>query len=152
MATKPPRNPLTDIPRSHFLNLGYTMNTAERPAAAAARVVLVATRPMPPKSMADRVLPGLKPYQPNHRITAPMAAMFKSCPGMGPPPSLLNLRPRRGPRAMAPARARKPPTVWTTVDPAKSRKTAPLVRLFRKWGVMLPSQPPGPQTQWPMIG
>ena len=31
-------------------------------------MVLAATRPMPSKSMAESVLPGLKPYQPNHRM------------------------------------------------------------------------------------
>ena len=67
------------------------------PAAQAARVVLVATRPMPTKSMAESVLPGLKPYQPNHRISPPVTAMVRSCGSMGAPPSRLNLRPSRGP-------------------------------------------------------
>jgi len=48
---------------------------------------------------------------------------------------------------MAPKRAMNPPTVWTTVEPAKSRNTAPWVNVLRNFGVMLPSQPPGPQTQ-----
>src|SRR5581483_7907527 len=151
MATRPPRKPLTDIPRSHFFDLGYTKNTATRPAAAAASVVLAATRPMPSQSMADRVEPGLKPYQPNHRITPPMAPRLRSWGGVGPPPSRLNLRPMRGPRAMQPARAMKPPTVCTTVEPAKSRNTVPLVQPWNQ-PMVLPSQPPGPQTQWPKIG
>ena len=40
---------------------------AVNPPAQAARVVLAATRPMPTKSIAESVLPGLNPYQPNHR-------------------------------------------------------------------------------------
>ena len=98
---------------------------------------------MPAASIADSVLPGLKPYQPNQRMTPPTAAIVMSWPGGRPPPSRLNLRPRRGPRAMAPASATKPPMVWTTVEPAKSWKAA---------GLMVLSQPSGPQAQWPMIG
>ena len=51
--------------------------------------------------------------------------MVRSCGSMGPPPSRLNLRPRRGPSTIAPASAMKPPMVWTTVDPAKSWKLVP---------------------------
>ena len=101
---------------------------AVRPAAQAASVVLAATRPMPTKSIAESVLPGLKPYQPNHSSRPPEAAMVRSCGSIGPPPSRLNLRPRRGPRTMAPARAMKPPMVWTTVEPAKSWKLVPSAR------------------------
>ena len=49
----------------------------------------------------------------------------------------MNLRPRRGPRAMAPINAIMPPTVCTTVEPAKSRNGVSMVA----------SQPPGPQIQ-----
>ena len=115
-------------------------------------MVLAAIRPMPAKSIADSVDPGLNPYQPNHRITPPMAPQVRSCGGNGPPPSRLNVRPSRGPRAMAPASAMKPPTVCTTVEPAKSRNTAPCVKELSGWIVMFPSQPPGPQAQWPKIG
>ena len=69
------------MPMSHFFSVGYTKNIADSPPAAAASVVLVATRPMPTASRADSVLPGLKPYQPNHRMTPPMAAMVRSWPG-----------------------------------------------------------------------
>src|ERR1700728_3163936 len=93
--------------------------------------------------MAESVEPGLKPYQPNHRMTPPTAAMVMSWPGIGPPPSRTNLRPRRGPRTMAPARAIMPPMVCTTVEPAKSWNAA---------GCRLFSQPSGPQAQWPKIG
>src|SRR6478672_2812496 len=61
---------------------------AVSPAAQAASVVLAATRPMPSKSMAESVLPGLKPYQPNHSSRPPLTAIVKSCGSMGAPPSL----------------------------------------------------------------
>src|SRR5207302_1147879 len=51
---------------------------AVNPAAQAASVVLAATRPMPSKSIAESVLPGLNPYQPNHRIRPPVTAIDKS--------------------------------------------------------------------------
>ena len=154
MATKPPRNPLTEIPRSHVFDLGYTNSTATNPAAQAASVVFAETRPMPSQSMADNVEPGLKPYQPNHRITPPSAPKARSCAGIGPPPSRLNFRPRRGPSTMQPARAMTPPTVCTTVEPAKSRNTTPELLLTKSPNqpMVLPSHPPGPHTQWPKIG
>src|SRR5712691_9188171 len=99
------------MPRSHFFVRGYTQHIATSPPAHAARVVLAATRPIPSKSSAESVDPGLNPYQPNHRITPPIAPQVRSCGGVGPPPSFLNFLPSRGPTAMAPARATKPPTV-----------------------------------------
>ena len=120
MATRPARKPLTVMPQSHSCFGDRSRTWRQSPPAQAASVVLAATRPMPAASMADSVLPGLNPYQPNQRMTPPTAAMVMSWPGMGPPPSRLNLRPRRGPRTMAPASAMKPPIVWTTVEPAKS--------------------------------
>ena len=77
---------------------------------------------MPCASSADSVLPGLKPYQPNHRIRPPTAPMMMSCGGIGPPPSRLKTRPSRGPSAIAPASEIAPPIVCTTVEPAKSWK------------------------------
>src|SRR6266480_4465710 len=71
---------------------------------------------MPSKSIAESVLPGLNPYHPNQRRRPPLAAMVKSCGIIGPPPSRLNFRPRRGPRTIAPAKAMKPPMVCTTVE------------------------------------
>src|SRR4051794_20789066 len=137
------------IPTSHFLDLGYTQATAISAPVHAASVVLVATRPIPSKSMADNVLPGLNPYQPNHRMTAPRAARVMLCPGGIPPPSRLNFRPSLGPRAMAPQMASTPPTVCTTVEPAKSRNG---VVEPRSATPALPSQPSGPQIQCPKIG
>src|SRR4051812_16651765 len=117
--------------------------SADKPPAHAASVVFAATREIPWKSIAERVLPGLNPYQPNQRMTPPIDAITMSCPGGIPPPSRLNLRPRRGPSAIAPASATKPPIVWTTVEPAKS---------WNATGLIVLSQPSGPQAQWPKIG
>ena len=127
-------------------------NIAVRPAAQAASVVLAATRPMPWQSIADSVLPGLKPYQPNHRIRPPAAAIVRSCGSIGPPPSRLNLRPSRGPSTMAPASAMKPPIVCTTVEPAKSWKFMPERRQEVVGAAHRARKPSGPHAQWPMIG
>jgi hypothetical protein len=107
------------------------MLTATMPAAQAASVVFAATRAMPPMSIALSVEPGLKPYQPNHRINPPTTAMVRSCGSMGPPPSRLNFRPILGPNMMPPANAIHPPIECTTVEPAKSWKFMP--RLPRKF-------------------
>ena len=82
-------------------------------------------RPIPAKSIAESVLPGLKPYQPNQRMKPPTVATVRSCGSIGAPPSRLNLRPSRGPSTIAPASATKPPMLWTTVEPAKSWKLIP---------------------------
>src|ERR1700732_3159286 len=110
---------------SHFLLRAYAAIIAVNPAAHAASVVFAATRPTPSKSIAESGLPGLKPYQQNHRRRPPEAAIVRSCGIIGPPPSRLNVRPRRGPRTIAPAKAMKPPIVWTTGEPAKSWKLVP---------------------------
>src|ERR1700687_5597026 len=108
MATSPAQKPFTVKLTSHFLLRTKEYARAVRPAAHAARVVLAATLPTPSKSIAESVLPGLKPYQPNQRIRPPTAAIVKSWGSIGPPPSRLHLRPRRGPSTTAPARAVKP--------------------------------------------
>src|SRR5467141_4342057 len=147
MATSPAKKPFTVKLASHFLEDLKAQNMAVKPAAHAASVVLVATRPIPSKSIAESVLPGLNPYQPNQRIRPPTAAIVKSWGIIGPPPSRLNLRPRRGPRAMAPARAIKPPIVCTTVEPAKSWKPVP--REGKKFPTLpiVARNPSGPQAQ-----
>ena len=126
---------------------------AVRPAAQAASVVLAETRPMPSKSMAESVVPGLKPYQPNQRIKPPEAAMVRSCGSMGPPPSRLNLRPRRGPRTMEPARA------MNAADGVDDRGAGKVMEaLTESWAgsiramPMVARKPSGPQAQWPMMG
>src|SRR5579862_4953604 len=125
---------------------------AAKPAEQAASVVLAATRPMPSKSIADSVLPGLNPYQPNHRIKPPEQAIVRSCGIIGPPPSRLKRRPRRGPRTIAPASAMNPPMVWTTVEPAKSWKLVPSEGRKKPAAPMVARKPSGPQAQWPIIG
>src|SRR5215471_17165517 len=125
---------------------------AMNPPAHAASVVFAATLPMPIKSIAESVLPGLNPYQPNHKLRPPEHAMVKSCGIIGPPPSRLKRRPRRGPSTIAPAKAINPPMLCTTVEPAKSWKLTPEPR--RKFPAlpMLARNPSAPQAQWPMIG
>src|SRR6266851_10210035 len=147
MATNPARKPLVVKPASHFLLVLYAQNIAVNPAAQAASVVLVATRPMPSKSIAESVLPGLNPYQPNHRRRPPAAAIVRSCGSMGPPPSRLNRRPRRGPRTIAPASSIKPPIVCTTVDPAKSWKPVPNEDKNFPSLPIVARKPSGPQAQ-----
>src|SRR5579862_5415257 len=103
MATRPARKPLTVSPKSHFpAVLIYEYKSEVRPAEHAASVVLNDTRPIPCASSAESVLPGLKPYHPNHRMRPPVAPMIRSCGFIGAPPSRLNTRPRRGPRTIAP--------------------------------------------------
>jgi hypothetical protein len=53
---------------------------------------------------------------------------------------------------MAPHRAMKPPTVCTTVEPAKSRNHRPSLVMPENQPMVVPSQPPGPHSQCPMIG
>src|SRR3954454_19412407 len=117
------------------------------PAEHAAKVVLAATRPIPTKSIADSVLQGLKPCHPNQRIKPPFTAMVRSCGSIGPPPSRLNLRPKRGPRTMAPASAMNPPNVCTTVDPAKSWKLGPTQGRKLPADPIVARKPSGPHAQ-----
>src|SRR4029079_19222398 len=97
-------------------------NSAGNPPVHAASVVFIATRPTPAASMIESVEQGLKPYQPNQRIRQPTTAIVRSCGGIAPPPSRLNLRPSLGPSMIAPAIATQPPIECTTVEPAKSWK------------------------------
>src|SRR3989339_1193591 len=108
-------------------------------AAAPASVVVTAITAMP-AFVPETVEPGLKPYQPNHRMNTPSAASGRLWPLMG---FMLfpTYFPILGPRMMAPARADHPPTLCTTVEPAKSMSGMPSDA----------SQPP-PQIQWPTIG
>src|ERR1700687_6277936 len=114
------------------------MKSAVRPAEHAARVVLKETRPIPIESSADNVLRGLKPYQPNQRMSPPVAPMMSSGGYIGCPPSRLKTRPSRGPSAIAPASEITPPIVCTTVEPAKS---------LNETGFMTASHPSGPHAQ-----
>ena len=95
---------------------------------------------------------GIEAVPAEPRSRPPEAAMVRSCGSMGPPPSRLNLRPRRGPRTIAPASATKPPMVCTTVEPAKSWKPVPSDGRKLPALPMVARKPSGPQAQWPMIG
>src|SRR5580692_2161597 len=128
MATKPARKPLTVKPKSNLPLVEPHHKAAiiaVKPPPHAASVVLVAIRPIPTASIAESELPGLKPYQPNHNIKPPTAAIGKLCPGGIPPPSRAKIRPMRGPKTTAPASEAIPPIVCTTVEPAKSRNPCP---------------------------
>jgi hypothetical protein len=90
--------------------------------------------------VAFSVDPGLKPNQPNQRMTTPSCASGMLCPGMAlGRPSRLYL-PIRGPRRSRPAKPAVAPVRWTTVEPAKSWEP--------KWVI---SHPP-PKSQWLIIG
>ena len=71
---------------------------------------------------ASRVEPALKPIQPNQRIKTPPVAMTSEWPGISTGLPSSSNRPRLAPRHIAAARATQPPTLCTTVEPAKSIK------------------------------
>ena len=102
------------------------------PPAAASVVVTVmraALLPYPPMS---RVLPALKPYQPNHRSKTPSDTKTRLCASClivlsesgvkQPHPRLSGKRPMRGPVKIAPTSAQMPPVRCTTPEPAKSMR------------------------------
>ena len=81
------------MPTSHFFDSGIDEEHGDH-AAGAGRQRGVGRDPADAlQSMADSVEPGLKPYQPNHRITAPIAAMLRSCGGSGAAAVPLELAP-----------------------------------------------------------
>src|SRR5260370_40789343 len=127
MATRPGRIPLAVIVGSGLPFDQHMYSIALSDAAAPASIVLTAMRPMrrAPLPEAARVLPGLKPNQPNARIKQPRMATVMLWPGMKfGEPSLLYL-PVRAPSTIAPASAIHPPTEGTTPDPAKSAEPSP---------------------------
>ena len=96
------------------------------------------------RSPAARVDMPLKPNQPKNRMIVPRMAIGMWWPGMAiGVPSFLNL-PMRGPITIAPASAEKPPTMWTTDEPAKSSAPWPRPRVVPSCD----SQPP-PQIHMP---
>ncbi len=138
MATRPARAPLSAIVASHFLNIALAVKIAAIPPAAAAALVVQVIRAILSASAA-MVLPGLNPNQPSHRMNTPRATRIRLWPGMAFGLPLESYLPIRGPRANEPTNASQAPTLWTTVEPAKSQNPR------------LASQPP-PQIQWPEIG
>src|SRR5262249_53435730 len=131
---------------SGFLKRAHIQHIEVKAPAAEARAVLTAMRAMF-GSEADRVLPALKPNQPKARMSVPSMYMGTLCAGSGlGVPSGRNL-PIRGPRRVAPASAVKPPTMCTTVEPAKSTWPWPSPQFAPRRD----SQPP-PHTQLPYTG
>ena len=80
------------------------------------------TSVMSPTVPAASCEPPLKPNQPSHRMNVPSVASARLDPGIGTTRPSAAYLPRRGPSAMAPARAAKPPAACTSVEPAKSLK------------------------------
>ena len=139
IATRPASAPFMPMVRSGLPTTSHTVAVAAMAPAAAARLVLMATRAISEPSPTPRVEPGLKPNQPNHSRNMPSEASGREWAAMTLGlPSGPNL-PIRGPSARVPMKAAQPPTACTTVEPAKSAKPR------------LASQPP-PQIQWPTIG
>src|SRR5271170_6994552 len=119
MATNPASMPLHAIVISGFPNRKYHKTIATADPETAARLVFTAITEMR-RSVAPRVEPGLKPIQPKSKMKVPVTTYTMLCAGktrIFPPGPYL---PSRGPKVIARAMAQKPPTAWTTVDPAKS--------------------------------
>ena len=72
MATRPASTPLRLMEMSGFLNRNQDVIMAAMAPAAAARLVVMAMKPI--ASPPAVVLPGLNPNQPNHRMNTPSAA------------------------------------------------------------------------------
>ena len=96
-----------------------TKPAAERPPAAAASEVVVRTKEVRPGS-ALNTEPPLKPNHPNQRISTPAAAKGRLCPGIASGLPSLSYFPILGPSLAMYNKAAQPPTLCTSVDPAKS--------------------------------
>ena len=122
IATRPARDPFSDIETSGFLYLTHVMIRTVTVATAAAR--LVVTKILPAVTIASpsmlTVDAPLNPNQQNQRMNTPKAPMVRLCPGIAFDLPLLEYFPIRGPRMMAPIKAATPPTICTAQEPAKS--------------------------------
>src|SRR5208283_773664 len=119
IATKPASIPLQATVTSGLPNRKYHRSIAAAEPATAARLVFTATTEMR-RSVAPRVEPGLNPIHPKSKMNVPVTTYTTLWAGktrIFPPAPYL---PSRGPKIIASAIAQKPPTAWTTVDPAKS--------------------------------
>ena len=128
MATRPATAPDAAPTALGLLSMNQDMNNQDIMAAAAA--VLVTTKALVATPSAARLLPALKPNQPNHSSAAPRTTIGTFAGPMG-----CSGKPTRRPIIKAETSAPAPALMCTTVPPAKSN--AP----------RSPSQPP-PQTQW----
>src|SRR4030095_6938286 len=146
MATRPASIPLQAIEMSGLPKTRHQKIKAVAEAATAARFVLTAITEIR-RSDAPSVEPGLKPIQPNSRMKVPITTKAMLCAGKGRGLPSGPYLPTRGPRMTASAIAVKPPTAWTTVEPAKSTYPWPQFMVAPN----CESQPP-PQTQQPKIG
>src|ERR1700691_4994761 len=119
MATSPANIPLHAIVISGLPNTKYQNSIPAAEPATAARFVFTATTEIR-RSVAPSVDPGLKPIQPKSRMKVPVTTYTRLCAGKARGFPSFPYLPSRGPRMTARAIAQKPPTAWTTVDPAKS--------------------------------
>src|SRR5262249_33323716 len=119
IATRPASMPLQAIEMSGLPNLSDQNTIAVAAPATAARLVFTAITEIC-RSVAPSVDPPLKPIQPNSRINVRATTNGTLCArnARGLPPAYF---PARGPKITASAMAQNPPTVCTTVDPAKSQ-------------------------------
>src|SRR5579871_3899105 len=119
MATSPASIPLHAMVISGLPKRKYHKTIAAAEPATAARFVFTATTEIR-RSVAPRVEPGLNPIHPKSKRNVPVTTYTTLWAGktrIRPPEPYL---PSRGPRMIARAMAQKPPTAWTTVEPAKS--------------------------------
>src|SRR5215813_11449315 len=146
IATRPASMPLQAIEMSGLPKTKDQKSIAAADPATAARFVFMAIPEMR-RSVAPRVEPGLKPIQPKRRMKVPVTTKATLCAGKARGLPSESYLPSRGPRMMASAMAQKPPTAWTTVEPAKSTYPWPKLMLTPN----CESHPP-PHTQQPKMG
>src|SRR5262245_7414679 len=146
IATRPASIPLHAMETSGLPNNRYHTVIADAAPAHAARLVLTAMIEMR-RSVAPSVEPGLKPIQPNKRMNVPVTTKGMLWAGKARGLPLASYFPVRGPRMMARAMAQKPPTAWTTVEPAKSQYPWPRPMVVPNCDIH-----PPPHTQAPKIG
>ena len=119
IATRPASIPLQAMVMSGLPNSLYQKSSAAAEPATAARFVFTAITEMR-RSVAPSVDPGLKPIHPKSKTNVPVTTntMLEAGNARGFPSG--PYFPSRGPRMSARAMAQKPPTLWTTEEPAKS--------------------------------
>ncbi len=123
IATSPASRPLPPIDASTFPFFIHMYRMAAIVPVQPASIVSTAMVPMRrfPLAEAPSVLPGLNPNQPKARMKQPISTAEMSWPIIGLlDPSRLNF-PIRGPTINDTASAVRPPTAWTTPEPAKSQ-------------------------------
>ncbi len=127
--------PFSVMPMSKLRVSSQIVPIAPSTPAAPPSQVTIATSAKRPSSVL-RVEPGLKPNHPNHRITTPSPTRGMEWPGITLGRPLASYFPCRAPSRSRAASAPVAPTMWITVEPAKS--------CIPKFAC---SQPP-PKIQW----